>query len=198
MEWLRKLKDVEEQSLWDCLHDGEVFSVITDTPAETVSLSVTVSHLVGTDELPDDVHFVVTVHHVRAVMAVLHVPPYPFEEPVGVTREQLSALITAYHESYRAESIAWSQFEGALATDPLRIADASLFEREDMAVLTIGGHLDDDHFNDVYCEIIIGGRSLTARRSDDEPFDFAQLIDLGNRYWEAFAKRRADRENVPN
>lgn len=185
-----------ERSLWTCLHDGEIRAATTDLPNRTVSLTIAVDHLVGTDEISAGVTFALEMLEVRLVGVWLYVPPYPFEEPVGVSRERRNELVTEYHALYRAESFSWDRFESALSTDRLEISNASVFAAEGTAQLAIVGHLDGDVFDDVACEIVVRGRELAARRSDGAPFGLDALVGLGDRYWEAFAARRANGETA--
>jgi hypothetical protein len=95
-------------------------------------------------------------------------------------------LLKDYLAKGRAETVGWTEFESALRTDPLQLGDASIDSRNDVTTLRIGGFLDGEKFDDIYFDVFLRGKNLTASRSDGKDFSIEAFIDLGKKYWDDF------------
>jgi len=95
-------------------------------------------------------------------------------------------LVAEYDPKWREESFSWTEFEAALATDPLQITDASFVSKDSEVTLRIAGCLNGEKFNDIYCDVFVRGRSLLVARSDGKDFNLDAFIDLGQDYWDSF------------
>jgi hypothetical protein len=185
-DWIYLPPDVEELSLWSCLHDGELISCTSDSNDEyRVVLEFSVGHLLNEDD--EGLTFPITMDGVTSVRATVNI--HPAEKlivPENTSREQHGKLIAEYHSKWREESFSWAEFETALATDPLRILNAGFVSKNNEATLRLGGILNGEKFNNIYCEVFMRGRSLSVSRSDGKDFNLDAFIDLGRDYWKNF------------
>lgn len=188
LDWTHLPIGCVAQSLWDCLHDGDLLSCRSDLLNRSLCLEFDIAHLRAEG---DDVRFLIHLDRVTSVRAHIFVLwPGEFHVPDGATREQERHLIEEYQAKWREESLGWREFEDSLASDALSVTDAALARADDRVALRLNGHLDGDKFNDQYCSIYIRCGGIRAARSDGQPFSLQQLLDLGHEYWEAFAARR--------
>jgi len=188
LDWIHMPPGSEVESLWDCLHDGELVSSHSDLINRAVSLEFIVHHL---QEEPDDnLRFFLHLKNVQSVRAnVTFRWPGEFIVPEGASRDEELRMGKEYQAKWREESIGWLSFEGSLSTDPLLISDAEFARSNGMLALKISGSLDGERFNDLYCSIFLRGTSISASRSDGEPFTLEQFIEMGRRYWEKYSQR---------
>jgi hypothetical protein len=112
-----------------------------------------------------------------------HLPSGKFIGPENISPEQRENLSAEYYLKWREESFSWTEFEAALATDPLQITDAGFVSKDNQATLRFSGYLNGEKFNDIYCDVFVGGRSLSVSRSDGKDFSVDDLVDLGEEYW---------------
>ena len=184
-DWIHLPKDVEELSLWSCLHDGELLSSTSNLLERFITLEVLVNHLIEDKENP--IRFLLNIDEVSSVRAIGHFRYVgKFEEPENISDFE-RRILTGKHLIWREESLSWSDFESALATDPLQISDAGYVEHNDQTTLRLGGFLDGEKFDDIYFYVFLRGKSLTASRSDGEDFSLDKFIELGRNYWDSFA-----------
>lgn len=182
---------VREISLWDCLHDGELISCASNLLERFVTLEIEVDHLIKDKQ--NLTTFLLRLEDVASVRAVGHFRwPGKFEEPENASGADREALLKDYYAKWRSESLSWPEFEAALATDPLRISDACYVSGNDETTLRLGGFMDGDKFDDIYFDVFLSGKSLSASCRDGREFSFENLIALGGEYWEAFAARRRE------
>ena len=119
----------EAESLWDCLHDGELISCRSDLIKRVITLEFNVRHLL--EEPDSDLRFFLRMHNVESVRAAVYFRwPGEFFVPEGASREEECRLIDEYQTKWREESVGWLHFEGALSTDPLQIPDADLIQSD--------------------------------------------------------------------
>jgi hypothetical protein len=182
-EWFQLPKEGEHLSLWGCLHDGELLSASSNTRARTLRFEFQVDHLA------DEVIFSFEIVGVVTVMATRHPAPYAFEKPADATNDELNKLVKDYQKSWRTESMDWNEFESALITDPLQIGDADLFRDNERAVLLVGGFLDSERYDDLYCSISISASDIRVSRSDGKPCDLQTFRELGRDYWDSFSRK---------
>ena len=191
LDWIYLPAGTEVESLWDCLHDGELVACRSDLINRKVDLEIRVHHL--QEEPDDDLRFFLHLNNVQSVRANVYFRwPGQFIVPKGVSREEESRMVEEYQAKWREESIGWLSFEGSLSTDPLQISDAEFARSNGKLALKITGHLDGERFKDLYCSVFLSGNSLSASRSDGRPFTLEQFMEMGFRYWEEFSQRRKE------
>ena len=161
-DWIYLPPDTEETSLWLCLHDGELLSCRTSPEDGTVTLEFAVNHLREVGE--DDLTFVVKLDSVTSVRAAAG-----FSLPEGA--------------GWLEQSLSWPEFEKSLSTDPLQISDAGVATGNSETTLRLGGFLDGEKFDHIYCEVFLRGSSISASRSDGKDFGLEAFIELGRHYW---------------
>jgi hypothetical protein len=184
-DWIFLPKNTRKISLWSCLHDGELISCQSDLLKCFVILEFSVSHLLEDEEKA--VTFLLKLGEVESVRAIGHFRWVgEFEEPQNVSPEERQRLIEEYWTKWREESVSWSEFESSLKTDPLKITDASCVTNDTTITLRLGGFLDGEKFDDIYFDVFLRGKTLSAVRSDGKEFSLEQLINLGKEYWNSF------------
>ena len=187
-DWIYLPNSLEEVSLWECLHDGELITCKSDVLDRVVSLEFSVKHLLnGNDK---STTFFVHLDEVTSVRAIAHFRwPGNFEEPANISREELELLVKDYQDKWREESLSWHEFESALATDPLQIVDAGFVSSNDLTTLRLGGFLNGEKFDDIYIDVFLRGNRLWALRGDGQDCSLQGFIDLGMKYWKDFGEQ---------
>ncbi len=186
-DWTNLPSTLEEVSLWGCLHDGELLSCESNIERRHIRFEFSIDHLdEGDTDLTRFFLDITSVNSVRAHLVFRRLGD--FKEPVGATPEQRAALVQAYQEKWREESIGWPEFESILFTDPLQVSDAGMVESEDTQSLRLAGFLNGEKFHDVYCEVFVSGAEISAARSDTKEFSLSGFIELGDKYWETLGK----------
>lgn len=194
-DWIYLPKDVEEISLWNCLHDGELISCKSNLLERFVMLEFQVEHLLEDDE--ENTSFLLKLEDVTSVRAIGHYRPIEkFNPTENISNEEREKLLKEYWAKWREESLSWSEFEAALATDPLQISDASYVSENNETTLKLGGFLDGEKFDDIYFDVFLRGKTLSASLSNGENFSLDKLIELGRSYWESFGNK--NKKDVTN
>ena len=187
-DWIYLLPEIKEVSLWHCLHDGELISCKSNLLERFVTLEIQVDHLIEDEENP--ICFLLKLEEVTSVRATAHFRWVGgFEEPENASLEERELLIKEYQAKWREESISWSEFEAALATDPLQISNASYVSTNNETTLRLGGFLNGERFDDIFFDIFLRGKRLSAARSDGKDFSLNEFIKLGKAYWESFENK---------
>lgn len=182
IDWIHLPHGVEPISLWECMHDGEVLSCVSNDAERTVTFELSVPHLFYKDE--KDLNILLKIEEVTSVRAAGSFRRIgQFEEPKDASNEERNRLIKEYWAKWREETLTWSDFESALDTDPLQIMDASLVSHKNDNTLKVAGFLDGVKFDDIHFEIFVRGRSIGLSRSDDGNITLESFMDLGRNYW---------------
>ena len=182
IDWIYLPQDVDEISLWGCLHDGELISCRSNLQDRVVHLEFSVKHLV--EDSVDKTKFLLNIENATSVRANgLFRRCGEFQEPEKASNEERAQLIKAYQEKWREESLSWPEFESILSTDPLQIMDASMVSKNGEVTLRLGGFLNGEKFDDLYFNVFLSGKEISAVRSDGEEFSLHAFIELGKNYW---------------
>lgn len=187
-DWLYLPGDLSEVSLWACLHDAKLISCSSNLLERFVTLEFHVGHL--RDDAKSELRFLLTLKDVSSVRAVGHFRWVgEFELPNDVTPDQRDLLVKEYWAKWREETLSWSEFEAALASDPLDVGDACYVSTNGETTLRLGGFLNGDKFDDIFFDVYLRGGELIASRSDGKNFSLVEFIQLGERYWDLFGKK---------
>jgi hypothetical protein len=187
-DWVHLPVNLEDQSLWDCLHDASLVSVRSDLLARTVALEFEIGYLQEFHMLPADLRFLLRFGGAQSVRLLRYESwPGPFSVPPGTSRAEESRLIADYHAKSRQESGAWPDFERQIsAENSLEVLESAVVESAAGSVaLRLGGMLDSGGYHEVY----IRAERLDVERSDHVPLGIGQFKELGEQYWTAFAQR---------
>ncbi|GEM_PF-3179698 len=169
-DWIHLPDGSEVFPLWDCLHDGELLSSKSVFVEQSVLLEIRVGYLLTQSE--KDVHFLFRLEGIESIRANVYFREYKESEIV-----------------WREESISWRDLEESLSTDPLQITDGDLATNQDNIALHIGGFLDGEKFNDLYCSVFLRAKSVSVARSDNKDFSLENFIESGRNYWDSFGKK---------
>jgi hypothetical protein len=184
IDWVHLPMGIDEISMWGCLHDGELKSCSSDLLEGSVELEFIVNHLLDDQEKEKNVSFSIRIQGVSSVRVDGHFLPLDkYEEPTDLSNEDQKQLRAEYYSKWREESLCWRDFEAALITDSLQIMDATLVSDANETTLRLGGFLDGEKFHDIYADVFVRGRELSASRSDGIDFGIDAFIKLGNQYW---------------
>ncbi|MGH9819447.1 MAG: hypothetical protein ACRD43_04690 [Pyrinomonadaceae bacterium] len=142
------------------------------------------------EEEENKLRFLVKMENVTSVRAIAHFPPIEkCDETQGLSEGERRKVLDEYYGKWREESFGWKQFEAVLSTDPLLTMDASFVSNNDENTLRLGGFLDGEKFNDIFFDVFIRGKRLSATRTDGQDFSVKDFIKLGSTYWEDFDNR---------
>lgn len=186
-DWVHLPPDVEVRSLSASLHDSELVSCESDLLHRTVKLTFASAHLVPSKP---HVKFEFLLSEVTSARAIVNVRwPGEYVRPSGISREDEEPLLQAYWSKWREQSLGWADFELALQTHSLDVGDASLATGLTTKSVQIGGMLDGEAFDDLYCELWIAFKDLSIRSSENVEFSLDRFDQLGVAYWDDFEKR---------
>jgi hypothetical protein len=183
----RKVQRPRTTSLWHCLHDGHLLSVMSDRLERMVVMNVDVPHLRERLGAAEEMTFHLRFDGVQSVGAAGSVV-WPGPPPViaaGMPHAEQHRLVDEYQAKWREESIDWDFFEASLtpAGERLGVAVARLDRNEKSLTLCLqGNHSRDDRLH----EVCIRATRISVGRSDGVPFGLDEFIALGEAYWRDF------------
>ena len=173
-------------TLWDCLHDGEIIACKEDRIARTVELEILVSHLPYRER---ELRISVLLTDVTAALLQIS-EPYPINDidNTKLDRHERSAAIDAYWAKARIDSIRWQEFQQSVDDSPLDIYDADLVTAPGKTGLRITGGLSGDPLHERYCELNLIGTELKITRNTGAILTVDALREMGREYWDAFSR----------
>jgi len=186
VDWVNLPAEVSAESLWEGLHEAQIISIQSNLLDRTLTLHVEIENLRIFHQWPLDMQFVFRLDGVQSARVVKYsIWPGTFAVPPGVSKEEQERLVAEYQAKWREESLSWSDLEEAVTAEHkqvIDIADASLARKKDGAVaLRIGGLLNYT----AYHEILLRAEKLTILRTDAGEVTIAELLKLGEAYWDA-------------
>lgn len=183
-DWIYLPASSEEQSLWDCLHDAELWNVHSDALQRTARLEFEAAPYLGYEE---GLRFAFTLTGVTSLRATKWQDwPGGFHAPKEASREERSRLIEDYKGKGREVTVTWKDFEDAFTSDRFDVMDAHLSSGDNQMALRLQGFLRED---DEWCVLFLRGQSLNVTRSDSKEFSLQQFMTLGEAYWKRFSKK---------
>ncbi|MFP5238173.1 MAG: hypothetical protein ACLGSD_19945 [Acidobacteriota bacterium] len=185
LDWVNLPEGADELSLWSTLHDGDLAAIESDLFARTLTLQFDVGYVRDFHKLPQETRFVVIISGVQSVRSFSSVPwPGDWSIPSGTSYEQQQAMTAEYQSKRREESLSWVEFE-RLIMSGLEVSSATLARRSDGVALHLGLLVGGDSYVKAYVRGDAISFSIGERQFTPEKF-----VELGEAYWEAFAKRR--------
>ena len=187
LDWVHLPAGVEPDSYWRCLHDAILISCKTDLLARTVTLEFSVFYL---KDGVTDLTFFITFGAVKSTRAIVRVRwPGALPQVEGLPSDESRRLLDEHYSKWSERSIDWHYFEEVLSTETYDILDANLASTGEQGAFQMGGILDGDVFDDQWCMITIQFGTVSASRSDGEPFCLSEFLEIGRSYWDTFGKR---------
>lgn len=183
-DWVNLPTAANTQSLWICLHDAELKSIRSDVLEQYAVLEIEAFYL------PDGLRVFLRLDGLKSVRVNKYPPPYRSLLSDDMPYPERMQLAEQWVSKWREESMSWDEFEAVLATDPLEIADADLAEGDDGVALRVGGYLNGERYDDLWCSVFFRAMAITAERSDGEDFSLEKLKELGGQWWESFGSRK--------
>jgi hypothetical protein len=184
----------EEVSLWDCLHDGGLESLTSDTLARSVTIRVDVPYIWDFHSMPSESRFRLVLEGVRLVEALQFASwPGEFIIPEGISWDESEKLRREYFSKGRLESIDWQTVAVKLEhTEEHEISNATLNASTTDSVTLQLDLMDDTH--EEYPELRIAAEKLRIFINEDRELSLEEFLALGEAYWTAFAERSASRQ----
>jgi hypothetical protein len=147
-------------------------------------------------QLPLDMHFVFRLDGVQSARVVKYsIWPGSFSVPPGVSKEEQERLVAEYQAKWREETLSWGDLEKTMTAENkqvIDISDAALATEKDGGVaLRINGLLNYT----MYHELFLRAAKLTISRTDAGEITVAELLALGQGYWDAL-ERQEDEESL--
>lgn len=180
----------EVVGLWNCLHDGSLKSLSSDSLDRSIELLIDVPYLWSFHSLPAHTRFRLRLQAVSAVEALRFVA-WPCDPviPEGSSWEDSEAIRKSFYAKGRLESEEWQAVAGRLVkTEEYEISHATIATREpNIAILTL--QLLNDDLSD-YPEIRITAERIHFFLGPDQELSLPEFLDFGESYWRAFAERR--------
>jgi hypothetical protein len=193
VDWGNLPAGISVESLWEGLHEAQIISIQSNLLERTVTLHVEIENLRIFHQWPLDMHFVFRLDGVQSARVVKYsIWPGPFAVPPGVSKEEQERLVADYQAKWREESLSWSDLEKAVTAEHkqvIDISDAGLATEKDGAVaLRISGLLNYT----AYHEIFLRAEKLTISRTDAGKVSVAELLKLGEAYWDALEQHEKE------
>ncbi len=199
LDWVNLPHGISSVSLWDGLHEAQIISIQSNLLERTVTLNVEIENLRIFYQWPLDMQFVFRLDRVQSARVVKYsIWPGPFTVPPGVSKEEQERLVAEYQAKWREESLNWSDLEKAMTAEHkqvIDIADATLATEKNGAVaLRISGLLNYT----AYHELFLRAEKLTISRTDAGEIAVAELLKLGDAYWDALERQEdEDSQDAP-
>lgn len=199
LDWVNLPHGISSVSLWDGLHEAQIISMQSNLLERTVTLNLEIENLRIFYQWPLDVQFVFRLGGVQSARVVKYsIWPGPFSLPPGVSKEEQERLVAEYQTKWREESLNWSDLEKAMTAEHkqvIDIADATLATEKNGAVaLRISGLLNYT----AYHELFLRAEKLTISRTDAGELAVAELLKLGEAYWDALEQQEnEDSQDAP-
>jgi hypothetical protein len=182
-------KNAEGLSLWECLHDGSLNSLIADALNRTVTISVDVPYLWSFHSLPPDTRFRLVLQGVHSLTAMeFHSWPGEFQIPEGLTWGETEELRKRYYANGSYHSMNWQSVASQLEqTVQYELISAGIDDLGNGGVSLRIELMSDERSS--YPEIIMKGDCIQFFLGQDRELSRADFLSLGEAYWEDFAHR---------
>lgn len=187
VDWVNFPEAITTVSLWEALHDGDLFAIESDLLARTVTLRFDVDYVKDFHHLPEGTRFVIVVSGVQSVRSIHSVLwPGGCQIPTGTPNEQQDVIIAEYRRKWREESQSWADFE-RLNRDGFEVSDATLGRGSEGVALRLGVMAGDD-----YLTAYIRGEEATFYVGE-KLVTLEEFVAFGEAYWSVFCKRTETR-----
>jgi hypothetical protein len=199
VDWANLPPGISGVSLWDGLHEAQIISIQSNLLERTVTLNLEIENLRIFYQWPLDIQFVFRLDGVQSARVLKYsIWPGPFTVPPGVSKEERERLVAEYQAKWREESLSWTDLEKAMTAEHkqvIDISDATLATEKGGAVaLRVSGLLNYT----AYHELFLRAEKLTISRTDAGEIAVAELLKLGEAYWDALERQEdEDSQDVP-
>jgi len=193
LDWVNLPAEVSSTSLWEGLHEAQIISIQSNLLERTVTLHTEIENLRVFHQWPLDMQFVFRLDGVQSArVSKYSIWPGPFAVPPGVSKEEQERLVAEYQAKWREESLSWSDLEKAVTAEHkqvIDIAEATLAtEKKGVVALCVIGLLNYT----AYHRIFLRAEKLTISRTDAGEVSIAELLKMGEAYWDALEKQEKD------
>jgi hypothetical protein len=181
------LQITRESSLWECLHDGIVESISSDSMARTLSITVDSPFHREFHELPTDTRLRVIGQNVRIAEAFDLEPWVGAIEPAPDLpwREAQEVRLKNYEKGLLI-STDWKGFAGEVATkEEHQILEAKLTTGKSLAVLELGVM---SYPNSNYRTVMIHAASFRFQVGERE-ISIEEFQEFGAAYWDDWSEK---------
>lgn len=187
IDWINLPPHTVPQSLWTCLHDGELLTIHSDLLERTVSLEIDVPHLRQHHQLTDDQRFIFQLQDVESArVSTWAVWPGAIPEAQDKSYEEQNRLVKEYQTKWREESMTWNNFVAAFATNEFDIGDAQVARNESSVAMQIQGSLYGDEFDNQFFNVFMRAKQILIQQNNGATVTVEHLTQLGDDYWNSF------------
>ena len=158
-------------SLWAPLHDGKLLVIHSDPETNAVTLEIEVLHLQKFHQLGTDALFLISLHEVDFVQV-----------KTWLTVDEIT-------QEEQETTMAWNDFVAALPANEFDISEANVVAPEIAPTLQLKGMLYGNEFDDQYFQVVLRAKALTIELGAGNPITLAQLIELGQSYWDTWKEK---------
>ena len=181
------IQNTEAQSLWQCLHDGNVISLESDFLARTLTIAVNSPYHWEFHKLPAETSFRIVGENVRIAEVFAFEPRLGAEEPPRETQwEEAQSKRLSDYEKGRLISTDWNAFVADVETDEdYEIMNAELTNGRSPEVLELGIM---SYPNSNYRTVRIHAERFRFHVGERE-LPLQDFREFGEAYWKHFAQR---------
>jgi hypothetical protein len=191
IDWVHPPIGVEEQSLWEILHDGELVGFSYDSMKCSVRLEFDSPFHWEHHKLPELTRLYLDFSGVTSMRAERAIPwPGGFPEIADEAPELREQRIKEFHSKWLSVSMRFSDFLDELhaafsAADSFTALSADLLATETMVSMRFFGFHGEN-----YTGWVVRGAAVAISLSNGTKMNVDELICFGKSYWEAFANRK--------
>jgi uncharacterized protein YbdZ (MbtH family) len=186
VDWLNLPQAAGAISLWDSLHDGEVFSIRSNPIERTMALSCKIQHLSNFYNFGENAYIDFYFEGVQSARVLRYsIWPGGCSIPDGLSVEEQRKIVEEYQSKWREESGSWTDFESSITPDKNQtfgIYDAALVAPAGGPVaLKLCGAVNWE----TYHEVFLRAETFKISGPGEKYIQLREFQKLGERYWRA-------------
>lgn len=188
IDWVNLPSDIIPISLWDCLHDAELFKISSDLYDRSVAIEFGAYHILEFHDMPKDMKFVFLFEKVTSARVCKYaIWPGKFERPDNISRDEETRLVNEYQSKWREESLGWNDFVEIIQDkeNNFDISHSEFATNGNELAFRIEGMLNDRSYHVIF----IKASNLIIKKSNGEIISLDQFLRLGQDFWNDFAER---------
>lgn len=188
--WIYLPQDVSPQSLWACLHDGELLTVQSDLLARSLKLEIDLPHLRPGENTGPEARYFLEISGVTVLSVEVSLSwPGTRPETKHLSVKEQIRIQSEFSALGRTESMRWSDYAENFREDAFfQIMNADLAERKDSCALRLEGYFDGETYCGNWWTISVCAQSYRLSRGRSEDISIKEFIQIGQDYWDTFGK----------
>lgn len=168
--------DQEAISIWSIMHDADLVRLRADRNTRLLIIELKLSDVFQPKVSFSDNDLIIEIGGISSLGAtVWQLWPGPVPNLLGLSRAEEATRVEEYQAKGRDVSIAWESIEFSVATERMRVSDASVTFTAKQVVLKIVGHIRSMGFT----TLVARGGDSSFRSRDGRRFGIDDLLGLG-------------------